>query len=306
MTIYLDAVWALNFFLDLMLLMLTQAIAKDNTKKIRLIFGAFIASLIVPLSLFYPESFFTSVSGKLLYSICIILCSFKMSSFYKGLKLLLWFYFTTFVIGGGLIAVHFLFQNQFSISKTGILTINSGYGDPISWLFILIGFPFIWIFTKRRMDKHAAEKIRYELQYKVVIELKNKAFMTTGFIDSGNQLVDPVSRRPVVICDEVFLKQWFSKEDWELMKQAHGSLDFSKIPEAWEKLIHIVPFQGVEGKSNFLMAIRPDKLTLYYNNDIIVVNKVLIGIQFARLTKDESYHCLLQPQLIKLGKLESA
>lgn len=286
--------------------MLTQTLAKDNTKKIRIIFGAFIASLIVPFSLYFPDSFITTVTGKILYSVGIILSSFRLTSLYHTVKLLALFYFTSFCIGGGLVAIHFLFKNQLAISKSGILTISSGYGDPISWAFIVIFFPLIWIFTKKRMDEHAIEKIRYEQLCRVTLVLKEVSYSTTGFIDSGNQLVDPVSKKPVVICDESFLKQWFAEAEWSMMKDAYENLDFSKIPQKWEKLIHIIPFQGVEGKSSFLIALRPEKLTVFYENKTIITHKVLIGIQFAQLTKDGQYHCLLQPQIIKLGRLESA
>lgn len=305
-TIYLDAVWTLNFFLDMMLLMLTQALARDSTRKIRLIVGAFIASLLVPIAIYFPDSFFSSVAGKFLYSIIIILCAFGFLSVYRTMKLLLLFYFTTFAIGGGLIAIHFLLQNPIGVSTNGFLTFNSGYGDPISWMFVVIGFPLVWLFTKIRMDKHAGDKIRYDQLYPVTIQLKNRSYSTTGYIDSGNQLVDPLTKKPVIICDELFLKQWFTENDWMRLKAAHEELDLEKIPIEWEKSIQIVPYQGVQGGSSFLFAIRPDQLIVYYGEQKIATNKLLIGIQFATLTKDQSYHCLLQPQLIKMAAVHSA
>ncbi|GGJ86637.1 sporulation sigma-E factor-processing peptidase [Lentibacillus kapialis] len=306
MTIYLDAVWLLNLCLDMMLLMLTQALAKDSTKRLRILFGAFVASLLVPLSIYYPDSFFTSVMGKLLYSIIIIICSFRIYSVYQMFKLLLLFYFTTFSIGGGLIAVHFLFQDPVGLSPNGVLTFNSGYGDPISWLFVVIGFPVIWYFTKSRMDKHAAEKIRYDQVCPATIQIRQISQSTTAYIDSGNQLTDPLTKKPVIIGDEYLLKQWFSDEEWRLLEKVHETLDFEKIPEKWQNRIQIVPFQGVEGIRTFMLAIKPDKVTIVYDEQEIVTRKVLIGIQFAGLTKDQSYHCLLHPQIIKMATPASA
>lgn len=289
-----------------MLLLLTQALARMSTKKSRIFLGAFVASLLVPITLYFPDSIFTSVLGKLLYSIFIIICAFGFLSIYRMTKLILLFYFTTFAIGGGLIAVHFLFQNPIELTLNGVLTYNSGYGDPVSWLFIIIGFPLVWLFTKARMDNHAVEKIHYDQQCPVTIELKNKSYSTTGYIDSGNQLTDPLTKRPVIICDEEFLKQWFTDEEWNLLEMAHESLSFEDIPKKWESHIQIVPYQGVQGKSMFLFTIRPEKLTIYYEGQIISTSNVLIGIQFAGLVKDQSYHCLLHPQIIKLAAVHSA
>ncbi len=306
MTIYLDVVWALNFIFDMMLLMLTQALVKDQTRKLRIVFGAFIASLLVPISLYFPNTFMTTFYGKFIFSILIILCSFKYKNIYRTTKLLLIFYFTTFAIGGGLVAVHFLVQSPMMLSENGLITFNNNYGDPVSLIFIMIGFPMIWLFTKRRMDKHGTDKIRYNELCPVTIRLNQESYSSIGYIDSGNQLVDPITKHPVIICDEIFLKQWFTNEEWELLEEAHRELNYHKVPQTWEKRIHIIPYQGVEGNSNFLMAVRPEKLIVYYGQEKIVTHKVLIGIQFARLTKDETYHCLLQPQIIKIASVESA
>jgi len=222
------------------------------------------------------------------------------------IKQLLLFYFVSFAIGGGMFAAHYLLQSPVAITAAGFLSFSSGYGDPISWIFVVIGFPIVFWFTKNRLDKHAIEKIRYDQLYEVSITINNRTLTTTGFIDSGNQLVDPLTKRPVVICDEVFLQQWFTREDWQHLKRAYEEFNMEQIPKSLENYIQVVPFHGVEGKSNFLFAIRPEKISILYENHHIVATKILIGIQFADLTKDKRYHCLLHPQIIKLATIHSA
>ncbi|WP_330948425.1 sigma-E processing peptidase SpoIIGA [Virgibacillus sp. MG-45] len=306
MTIYLDVVWALNFFLDMMLLMLTQAIAKEKTTVKRLVVGAFIASLLVPITLYYPNSFSSTVIGKIAYSLLIIGCTFRWYSVKRFLKLLFLFYFTTFSIGGGLIAVHYLFQRPIGISAEGLFTFQSGFGDPVSWTFVILGFPISWFFTKWRMDKHAIEKIRYDQLYSIDLTIKGETYSTTGYIDSGNQLVDPLTKKPVVICDEPFLKNWFSVDDWTTLKSIYETLNIANIPSRWEDVIQLIPYQGVAGKNSFMLAIKPDHLVIHYHNHSIETSKVLVGIQFATLTGDQMYHCLLHPQIVKLAIMNSA
>ncbi|MFC2950191.1 sigma-E processing peptidase SpoIIGA [Virgibacillus sediminis] len=306
MAIYLDAIWILNFFLDMMLLLLTQALARDSTQKWRICLGAFVASLLVPISVYYPDTFISSVAGKFLYSVLIIICAFRFVNLHRFMRLLLLFYFTTFAVGGGMVAVHFLFQSPVGIHANGLITYNAGYGDPVSWLFVIIAFPIAWKFTKNRMDKHAVEKIKYEQFCPVTIQIKNKAHQTTGYIDSGNQLTDPLTKKPVIICDEAFLRHWFTEQEWRALKQAEEDLDLENLPTSWQHDIQLVPYQGIQGRSSFLFTIRPDQLTVYYDDQKIITEKVLIGIQFASLTRDESYHCLLHPQIIKLETLYSA
>lgn len=306
LTIYLDAVWILNFLLDMMLLMLTKSLIRDGTPIFRIVFGAFIASLIVPVSVFFPDALLLTPIGKLLFSIIIMLSTFKFISISRMLKQLLLFYFITFAIGGGLIGVHYLFQQPFGMSTSGLVTMNQGYGDPISWLFIIFGFPVVWIFTKKRMDNHAVEKIKYDQLYPVTIEIQKKCLSTTGYIDSGNQLTCPMTKKPVIICDQAFLKQWFTDSDWQSLQAAYEALAVDQLPENWQSRIQIIPYQGVEGTSNFLFAIRPEQLTIYYDGERIITKNVLIGIQFGSLVRDNSYHCLLQPQIFKLATVFTA
>ncbi|MFC3040249.1 sigma-E processing peptidase SpoIIGA [Virgibacillus xinjiangensis] len=306
MAIYLDAVWVLNFFLDMMLLLLTQALARDNTHKWRICLGAFVASLLVPVSVYYPDSLISSPAGKFLYSVVIIVCAFRFVSVHRSIKLLLLFYFTTFAVGGGMVAVHFLLQSPVEVHANSLTTYNTGFGDPVSWLFVLIAFPVAWKFTKIRMDKHAVEKIRYDQVCPVTILVKERTYHTTGYIDSGNQLIDPITKKPVIICDETILRQWFTEEEWLALKKAEENLDIQSLPASWDHHIQLVPYQGVQGSNGFLFTIRPDQLTVYYDGQKISTDKVLIGMQFAKMTKDESYHCLLHPQIIKLETLHSA
>lgn len=289
-----------------MLLLITDKLAHLHTNRYRLAFGAFIASLIVPLTIYYPDTFFTTIFGKILFSILIIGSSFGFKNIYQAMKLLFLFYLMSFSIGGGLMAFHFLIQQPFSISDAGIITYQSGFGDPVSWLFVLIGFPIVWLFTKQRMDKHVQDKVRYDAKVPVTIKIKSVSHSTNGFIDSGNQLIDPFTKKPVVICDEEFLIQWFDKKEWEQLRIASEEMDMDSLPEAWTEHLRIIPYQGVEGGHGFIFTIVPDELIILYENKEIQTSNVLIGIQFGSLTRDKSYHCLLQPELIQSAVTYSA
>ena len=306
MTIYLDAVWLLNFLLDWMILLLTQSITRDNSRKFRIIIGAFVASCLVPISLFLPNSIIISPVGKGIYSLIIVATAFGLKNFRQFLQRLLTFYFVSFALGGGLIALHFMLGHQMDASNNGILTFQTGYGDQISWIFVGIGFPIIWLFTKLRMDKQVLESFRHDQMYEVMIQMKGKSFKTTGYVDSGNQLKDPLTHKPVVICDQYFMSNWFSEEELEVLELAQQDLSFDLLPSNWNDSFQIVPYQGVDGNRTFMMVLNPEKIVLSYDDKEITTNKVLIGIQFGQLATDGSYHCLLHPQLFNNSIRDSA
>lgn len=298
LTIYLDAVWTLNLLLDFMLLLITKTLLKEHTKFSRIFLGAFIASLIVPIHIYFPNSFFTTIFGKLLYSLFIVFSSFKFYSVYRMLKLWGMFYVVTFVVGGGLTAIYNLVGQTFILNKQGVLTHVNGYGDPVSWLFVLIAFPIVWMFSKKSMQSFAVDKIRYDQLYPVEISFDEHIYTTTGFIDSGNQLSDPISKSPVVLCDETILQQIFTKSECILLKEIQETLALDRLPVKWQAKLQLIPYQGVGGGTAFLLAMKPNYLAVFYDEEWIKTQKILIGFQFNTLSRDIPYHCLLQPQCV--------
>ncbi|MFP7252750.1 sigma-E processing peptidase SpoIIGA [Terribacillus goriensis] len=298
MTIYLDAVWTLNLFLDWLLLLCTQAIARLQVPKLRIFAGAVVASLIVPVTVYFPESLLAHPAGKLLFSMLIIWTAFGFRSVTRFLKLLLLFYFVTFAVGGSLFAIHYMLQTQAAFTSASFLTVSTGYGDHVSWLFVAIMFPIALYFTKSRMDKQRFEQFRYDQLHNVQVSINGIAHKTEGFIDSGNHLSDPLTKRPVVICDQLFLRNWFTEEEWQLLAQANSDLELDLLPKDWPYEFSVVPYQGVNGEGALMLVLKPDSILIEMEQVQIETDRVWIGIQFGNLTADRRYHCLLHPSLV--------
>lgn len=290
-----------------MLLLLTKHLTKMAVPLYRLFIGSIVATAFIPLVLYFPESLFHSTIVKGLYSVFIMVVTFGFKGIHQLLTTMFMFYFIAFAVGGGLFAAHFLLESSLQTNFHKILIyVNNIYGDQYSLVLLFIGFPLILYFTKARMDRHVKEKIKYDQLYEVTIAMNGQVHRTTGFIDSGNHLNDPLTNRPVVICDEPFLKMFFVEEEWLLLKTAILEEKVDQFPHSLKKLIAVVPYQGVDGSSNYLFTIKPDKLTVTYDDQLIETKNVLIGIQIANLTGDERYHCLLHPEIVQLSTVRTA
>lgn len=305
-TIYLDAVWLLNFFLDWMILMLTHSLSKSQNNRWRLILGAGVASLLVPINIYFPASLWSSPLGKGIFSIIIIFTAFGFRNLRIFVRHILYFYFISFAIGGGLFGIYFVLNEHIQVSNGVIVTYQTGFGDGVSWLFVFIGFPIVWWFTKKRMDQLVVQQMKYDEMVQVKVSIMGETQETTALIDSGNQLTDPITKRPVIICDESLMKGWFSEEDWKLMKQVSEELSLDQLPDRWSDQVRIIPYQGVSGQSAFMMAIKPDWIEVTTQGRQVNVNQVLVGVQFGQLAPDDSYHCLMHPHLLKTIAVESA
>lgn len=257
--------------------------------------------------MYVPIDMLTSVWGKILYSIGIILITFGFKGIQSLFKTVGVFYFTSFSIGGGMFGLHFLFEDMFTYENSRLLlTTHNIYGDEFHLMFIVICFPILYFFTKRRMDEHVQAKIKYDQFYDVILTLNGQSFKTTGYLDSGNHLIDTITRRPVVLCDASYLKDFFKPEEWRGLINSIEDDDYTSIPKVLEHKIFIVPFQGVGGETSYLYSIKPDEIQVFYEGRILETSHVLIGIQLQALTVNEDYHCLLHPQLIHFSNINSA
>jgi len=298
-TIFLDVIWLFNFLFDFILLLITRIFIKANTSMKRISFGAFIASLIVPLTILYPHSFIATFLGKLIYSIIIVFSSFSVKSITSFFHTLFSFYFISFVIGGGLFGLHYLLHRPILLHANGMVTFQKAYGDPISWLFIFVSFPLIGYFTKRRLDKYTVEKVKFEYLYPVWITINGKQKRTLGYLDSGNQLIDPITKYPVIVCDEPFLKNWFTKEEWSYLASFAQTFQAETLPNNFKYQIHLIPYRGVTGTNELLLAIKPNEIIVEKAEQHMNYKNVFVGIQFSQLSQDGRFHCLLHPKLFQ-------
>lgn len=158
MTIYLDAIWLMNFCFDIMLLFLTAIILKRNIVWKKIMIASLIGSAIVIL-LFSPFAQLASrPESKLILSCVMVLYAFGFKKFRYFIENLLTFYFVTFAVGGGMLGTYYFFQVGFSFQNNMILTNGNGFGNPVSWLFIVVGFPIIWYFSRLRLEQVEAKK----------------------------------------------------------------------------------------------------------------------------------------------------
>lgn len=286
LTVYLDAVFLINLICNAMIILLTAKLIKSRISLIRLIMSSIIASLIIPFIVFFPTSFINTIPVKLLYSILIILFTFGWKTRFQLLKNLFMFYFISIVMGGGLLAIQFISTDAINIT------------NQTSLGFMIMAFPIVWIFTKNQMDNHVMDKIKCDQMYDVTIKINEKSINTIGYMDSGNQLVDPLTNRPVIICDEAYLIQFFTNQDWEIIRNIITQNNHNEALESLSTRLYIIPYKAVGVTNNYLYAIKPQNVSITYENEIIETNQVFVGIQLADLSNDETYHCLLHPKII--------
>lgn len=236
--IYLDLVMILNFAIDFILLLTVSIILKRNISINRIMIGAFVGGISI-LFLFFNMNCIVLFLLKLVISILMTIITFKFINLKYTLVNLLYLYMTSIVLGGFL----YLLNIEFSYKKVGIIFINNGLS--INFVFLIIFSPIIlYIYIKQTKNL----RYNYSNYYNIEIINKNKKYKYTAYMDSGNILVDNLTKKSVILIDK--RKLLFNIKEFRL-----------------------IPYMGVNG-SNMIKVVKIDKL-IFNNKEY---DNILLGI----------------------------
>lgn len=298
-TVYLDVIWALNLLFDCLLLSMAAIVLKRAVSAWRIMVGGLIGSLIILLHFTPLGAYSGHPLSKLLFSVFMVLSAFG----YKGIKFFLSslaaLYLSTFLIGGAMMGAHYFLQTGGGASKAFLSSVSAGFGDPVSWAFVLIGFPLAWHFSKNRLGAIEMAKIKFSQLVKVQIDINGVSYSFTGLIDSGNQLYDPISRLPVMFAS---VKKTIGELPPPLLAVTTEPeaviFGDKKLDSEWEHRIRIVPYSVVGQENQLVLAIKPDMVAITQGNQTFRTNKALVSFTLQELSSDGSFECIVHPKML--------
>ena len=191
MKIYVDLVLSLNFFIDFLILYGVNKTLKENRKIINLLKGALFGSLTV-LILFLKLNKIEIIIYKIVISILINLITFGFKNIKKDI---IYFYLISIIIGGSL----YLIDINNKIEINGLIYTNNG--RSLNKLVIIISIPLIILETLKELK---SKKYINSNIYQVKIFIDKKTYSLKALLDTGNNLKDPIMKRPVLIINNTY------------------------------------------------------------------------------------------------------
>ncbi len=239
MKVYLDLVFFLNFFFDCLLLFTVNIVLKRNGKIRRILLGGLVGSCST-IFLFFSMTSFQLFLCKVFLSVAMILVSFSYISFKEIIINLLYLYFVSILLGG------FLYYLNLEFSYDVIHNVFvSNQHHSYTFLLLLIAPIILYFYCKQGSYRKKRNANLYCIE---LVEGKRK-WQYTGYLDTGNQLYDPYTKRPV-----------------------HLLYDPSYKPSRKQRTIY-VPYQGL-GVSGIIPCVFFDKMIINQEKEIV---KVLVG-----------------------------
>ena len=252
MIVYIDLVFLINFIMDFYILSSVKFLLRLNTKLIRIMLGSLIGSLSL-LLLFFKLNTLTLNLIKIIISIFMVFISFGKSKFFNKLFYL---YIVSIVLGGSL----YLINDSLGYEVDSFIFINNGYS-----IYLIIHIIFSQIILFLYIKEHLKYKKRINQFYNVIIKFKNKEIILEGFLDTGNKLIDPYFKRPIILLNKKYI-------------------------DLRGKKVLYVPFTSLNN-SGIIKCIIPEYILV--NNKRY--EKVLIGI-----SENLKYDCILNERIIDI------
>ncbi|WP_127579643.1 sigma-E processing peptidase SpoIIGA [Paenibacillus koleovorans] len=305
MVVYLDLIFLINLFVDGVILYMTAWTRKLPVKLWRLGLSAALGASYVLLMWIPSLSFMFTIAAKCLLSVVMLVLAFGFGSMQAFLRNIGTFYLINFAVAGGIFALYYFTQTSSEVMN-GILVTRTGgigYTMQIGFWFTAIGLTFmIWfyrtVFTSMRRRQAMTQYLA-----QVRIQIGEFESQCTGLLDTGNQLYDPLTRTPVMVLEadqwrELLPPEWMKRIRQSEVDQLIASIDEGEWE--WQDRLRLVPYRGVNRGTQFMLAVKPDKVVVSYSDNEIVNSKVLVGLDGGKLSADGSYQAILHPTLVQM------
>jgi stage II sporulation protein GA (sporulation sigma-E factor processing peptidase) len=294
MVVYVDVLFAFNLFIDAFMLVMTGVMRKSTLVWWRIILAAIVGASYV-LFIFLPSlSGMFHFTAKVLISLIIVWIAFGYRDWQRFGKHVAVFYVLNFVAAGGVIGVQQILQSQ-SEFFDGIRFTSSGTVTiplQLSIGFILLTIsPIVWLFrqvvvSRRRMDAISKWVMPVEIGF------SNYVIPCLGLLDTGNQLHEPMTGLPVMVCELHLWEEIIPKDVYEIIsKQAYQT---SSVEWEHADRIRYIPYRGIHSGVQVMIAIRPD----YVSVNGVRVERVIIGLRSESFHHDNAYQIIIHPDLI--------
>lgn len=297
--VYVDIMLLINFIMDFFILWATGKLTGFKARWSRLMVGA-LCGAIYSLIIFLPQSeIFTALVTKIICSVLMILLAFAPLSFRHFLRSFVYLYIISFVMGGAVIAAIYMTDSSPPIIQAcngaAILTNSFSYG----WL--TVGICVALVVGWGGISYVRKNWVQNNLLSNLVIYLQGRKVSVQALLDTGNQLVDPLTQQPVIIVEIFALQHLLPERILQAVtdEEINMTVLSSRLDKEWTSRLRLIPFNSVGRIHGLMLGIRPDYIEVHGKAGKIRRDDIIIGIINRNLTKEGKYQALLNTQIIQ-------
>lgn len=273
MTVYIDQYILINIIINFIILRLTKALIKSKTSNPRLWISSIIGSLFA-LLIFIPK--LNGIISRIIFSLILTGISFKSKNIKDFIKNIAIFYLVSFAVGG----CGYALLNSFAMRNKS------------NTIMLLCTTVFISYFVLNTLSSIYEKHFKYDkLIHTMTIKHKNETIETDCFYDTGNNLQDPFSKKPVIVTDISAISEIIPKNIADSIKSGTDVADIY-ISNCTDTKFKLIPYHTIS-TDGFILGFVPQKILLD-NNEV----DAIIGISPTNIAYEKNYHAIANPQII--------
>lgn len=266
MEVYLDVVFIENAIIDLFLILVTLRLLRLKYRKGGIYIAAIIGG-IYGLTPIVDSVVLSNAFLKVIFAIVMIVLSLKEKVLRNIFKATVMFFMLSFTMCG-VMFISLLSSSTYTISG-GMNTSNYS----IRW--VMISLLFVGVIAIRVYDTIKERAVIDNFIYDIYIKNDEKILMLKGFLDTGNELREPVTNLPCVIVENNYFNQFDIPDDKKFI------IKYDTINEVGE----------VKGFKGNIMIKNED------SNSWTRVDAIVCGCE-RKLSKEDEFQALLSRGIV--------
>ncbi|BCN31548.1 sigma-E processing peptidase SpoIIGA [Anaeromicropila herbilytica] len=299
--IYADTLFLINFCMDVFLLIGVKKVLGLSSKWYRIVLAATVGSVLMCIMAIFPylNLMIKIVIMYLIATTLMVVIAFSYKNFRNTLKEVLMLFIVTFFIGGILNSIYYYTDLGFYFREllNGRLYMNRNIRFYISGIIaLLLVLKLVIPYLVHRKD-YCSNLYDVEITF---CGLKQQGI---GFFDTGNELYDPFTRKPVLLANYTFMDKLFDVPLKEYLKayykaQLNESYSNTSITIEYADKIKFIPFHSVGKKNGILIAVVCDEIKIINENETKTHENVIIAIYDGELSTKDDYQIILHKELL--------
>ncbi len=284
--VYADLTFLINFIMDFIILWATLRMVRITPVLSRIAIAALLGGIYAVGFLLPSWNLFYTIPAKILFSCLMLIIALPVSSWELFKKALVFFYGINFMVAGASIACSYMVK---------VHNVNSQY----LWLGAgIISALLIGIFGAKWLSQRIIPGL---LKFRVEITFGPKTCRGQGFLDTGNNLRDPLTNKPVIVAEYDLLKDCLPDD---VKKAIKGNSNESQllddlIESSWSRRLRLIPFTSIGKEHGMLVGIRADEVKVEMGQNNPGYKNMVVGIYQGKLSSH--YQMLIPAEIVEGG-----
>lgn len=301
--VYIDLVFLLNFVIDGGLLYVTAWVRGVRPRKWRLTAAAAIGACYAAMMLFPPVSFLFTFAIKIALSLLMLWTAFGFGGLQTFARHVAAFYGVNFAAAGAVLGGYYLLQSSSELWNGLWFTRSGGMGLELNLGLLLLAVLLaagLLIYRSVLSARRRREQIGQHVAW-VTVYIDDKECKCKGLVDTGNHLYDPLTRIPVMVMEAALWRDELPASWLERIRESEVDRLVSGLGEesgVWQDRLRLVPYRGINRGTQFMLALKPDRVRIEQEGRSIETHRVLIGLDGGKLSADDVYQAIIHPSLM--------